>query len=66
MSKSILANLNLEQSLEEFKEIIIAILKLENVSEWNGVAIKNLEQQIKSAALILTGQCIALLLHRLS
>lgn len=39
---------------------------MRDVSQWDGRTIRDREQQITQAALILAGQCIALLLHNLS
>jgi len=65
MSK-IFANLNLNQSLKDFQVNIIELLKLNNVTEWDGTIIKEREEKIREAALILAGQCIAILLYSLS
>ena len=65
MKKNI-ANLNLKQSLEEFQENIIKLLSLKNVKEWTGVTIKDFEEEIRKEALILGGQCVAILLDKLS
>ncbi|MHC5721182.1 MAG: ISLre2-like element ISCst1 family transposase, partial [Nostoc sp.] len=42
------------------------LLELTNVSEWDGRILKEREQKIRDSALILAGQCIALLLYNLS
>ena len=62
----IYATLDLNKSLEEFKENVTKILELTDVENWDGVKIKNKEQEIRSIALILAGQCIAILLYNLS
>ncbi|MGK7935626.1 MAG: ISLre2 family transposase [Xenococcaceae cyanobacterium] len=66
MNQKILANLNLNQSLEEFQVGISKLLKLERVTEWTGITIKEREEKIREAALILAGQCVAILLDNLS
>lgn len=64
--KNISATLDLTKSLENFKETVTKLLELTNVWEWDGRTIKEREQQIREAALILAGECIALLLYNLS
>lgn len=67
MSKNISANLDLSKSILDFQETIIPLLDLtSNVSEWDGRTIRDQEQKIREASLILAGQCIALLLYNLS
>ncbi len=41
-------------------------MSLANVAEWDGRTIKEREEQIRVAALVLAGQCIALLVFNLS
>lgn len=65
MSK-IFANFNLNQSLEDFQVNITELLQLNNVTEWDGTVIKDREEKIREAALILAGQCIGILLNNLS
>ena len=64
MSKKI-ANLNLNQSLEEFQVGISKLLKLDNVTEWTGITIKERSEKIREA-IALAGQCVAILLDNLS
>ena len=66
MSKKNFANLNLNQSIKDFQVNIIELLKLNNVAEWDGITIKDREEKIREAALILAGQCVAILLDTLS
>jgi hypothetical protein len=66
LNKNIPAFLDLAQSLQTFEQTIAEVLVLGDVSSWDGLALKAREQQIRQAALILAGQCIALLLHNLS
>jgi hypothetical protein len=65
MSK-IFANFNLNQSLKDFQVNVTELLELNNVTEWDGTVIKEREEKIREAALILAGQCIAILLEQLS
>ena len=54
-------------SILDFQETIIPLLDLtSNVSKWDGRTIRDKEQKIREASLILAGQCIALLLYNLS
>ena len=62
----IYATLDLNKSLEEFKENVTKILELTDLENWDGVKIKNKEEEIRNIALILAGQCIAILLYNLS
>lgn len=66
MNQKNFANLNLNQSLEDFQVNITKLLNLNNVIEWDGTIIKNREGKIREAALILAGQCVAILLDNLS
>jgi hypothetical protein len=66
MNQKILANLNLSQSVEEFQVSIKELFKLDNVTEWTGRTIKEREEKIREAALILAGQCVAILVDNLS
>ncbi len=65
MSK-IFANFNLNQSLKDFQVNVTELLQLNNVAQWNGITIKEREEKIREAALILAGQCIGVLLNNLS
>lgn len=66
MTLKIFANLNLNQSLEDFQVNITKLLKLNNVTEWSGKTLKEREERIREAALILAGQCVAIVLDNLS
>jgi hypothetical protein len=65
MSK-IFAKFNLNQSLEDFQVNIKELLQLNNVTEWDGTTVRQREEKIREAALILAGQCVAILLDNLS
>ncbi|MBG1266000.1 ISLre2 family transposase, partial [Nostoc sp. WHI] len=66
MEKNIYANLNFADSLSDFKEDVTKLLELKNIEEWSGRIVKEREETIRQAALVLAGQCIAILLHKLS
>ena len=55
MNQKILANFNLNQSLSDFQVNITELLKSNNVTEWSGQTIKEREEKIREAALILAG-----------
>lgn len=63
---SIAAELNLAESLRHFEERVKTILKLEELSQWDGETLKQTEAEIRQAGLVLVGQCIALLLHQIA
>lgn len=65
-NNTIPATLDLTQSLKSFESEIALEMSLSDVSQWDGRNIREREQKIRQAALILAGQCIALLLHKLS
>ena len=46
---------------EEFKDNVTKILELTDVENWDGVEIKNKEEEIRNIALILAGQCVAIM-----
>ncbi|MDY6899671.1 MAG: ISLre2 family transposase [Cyanobacteriota bacterium] len=62
----IYATLDLNKSVKEFKENVTKILELTDIENWDGVKIKDKEEEIRNIALILAGQCIAILLYNLS
>lgn len=66
MEKYIDANFNLNLSLLDFQEHITKLLDLTNIEEWDGEVIKEREEKIRQAALVLAGQCIAILFYNLS
>ncbi len=65
-NNTIPAKLDLTQSLETFKGIITKELLLSDVSQWDARTVREREQKIRQAGLVLAGECIALLLHNLS
>lgn len=52
--------------MSNFQTQVTKLLELTNVREWDGRVIKEREQKIREAALVLAGQCIALFLYNLS
>lgn len=66
MKNSIYSSFNLNKSLEQFQEKVTKLLELTNISEWDGLVFKEREEEIRESALILAGECTALLLHKLS
>lgn len=66
MEKNISANLNFADSLSDFQEDVTKLLDFKNIEEWSGGIVKEREEKIRQAALVLAGQCIAILLHKLS
>lgn len=65
-NKNIPATLNLPKSLSDFEAALAPALALNNVEKWDGRTVKQRETLIRTAALQLAGQCVALLLHKLS
>jgi hypothetical protein len=66
MEKSICATLDLSKSLSNFSSEVTKCLELTNITEWNGKILEEREREIREIALILAGQCIAILLYNLS
>lgn len=66
MTKYIYSTLDLNKSLQDFQDSVTKLLDLNDVREWDGQIFKAREQEIREAALVLAGQCIAILLHNLS
>lgn len=62
----IYATLDLNKSVKEFKDNVTKILELTDIENWDGVKVKKKEEEIRNIALILAGQCIAILLYNLS
>ncbi len=66
MNKNIHSSLDLSKLLSEFKEKVTKFLEITNVSEWSGQTFKNREEEIRKTALTLAGECVAILLNKLS
>ena len=66
MKNSIYSSFDLNKSLGQFQEKVTKLLELTNISEWDGRVFKEREEKIRESALVLAGECTALLLHKLS
>jgi len=66
MKNHIYSTFDLSKSLENFQEQVTKLLELKNISEWDGRVFREREQKIREFALIMAGECTALLLHNLS
>ena len=66
MKNNICSIFDLSKSLENFQEKVKKLLELTNISEWDGRVFREREKKIRGFALILAGECTALLLHNLS
>jgi hypothetical protein len=60
------ATLDLAKSLKNFSQTITQPMSLSDISQWDGRTVREREQKIRQAALILAGECIAKLLENLS
>lgn len=66
MTKNISATLDWNKSVKTFQSNVTKLLDFSNITEWDGKKLKEREEEIRKQALILAGQCIALLLYNLS
>lgn len=66
MKNNIYSTLNLSKSLEQFQEKVTKLLELTNIPEFDVQVFKFREEKIRESALVLAGECIALLLNDLS
>ncbi|MBD6619854.1 ISLre2 family transposase [Komarekiella sp. 'clone 1'] len=66
MKNHIYSTFDLSKSLEHFQEKVTKLLELTNISEWDGHVFREREKKIREIALVLAGECTALLLHNLS
>ncbi|MGF2037269.1 MAG: ISLre2 family transposase [Nostoc sp. CmiVER01] len=66
MKNNIYSTFDFSKSLSHFQEKVTKLLELTNISEFDGRVLKLREDKIRESALILAGECIALLLHNLS
>ena len=66
MKNNICSIFDISKFLSQFQEKVTKLLELTNISEFDGKVLKGREQTIRKYALILAGECIALLLHNLS
>ena len=61
MRTTIPAVLDLDKALKSFREAVVSVMEIGEVSHWDGNELRQREQQIRQASLVLAGQCIALL-----
>ena len=66
MEPNTAALLDFDQALQAFRTSVAPLLEIGDAQTWEGSKFKARETQIVWAALVLAGQCIALLLHRLA
>jgi len=66
MAKNISATLDLNKSVKSFHSQVTKLLEFTNITEWNGKKLREREEEIREQAIILAGQCIAILLYNLS
>lgn len=66
MRTTIPAVLDLDKALKSFREAVVSVMKIGEVSHWDGNELRQREQQIRQASLVLAGHCIALLIHTLA
>ena len=66
MNKKIYATLDFNKSLRDFKDNVTKLLELTEIENWDGVKIKEKEEEIRNNALVLAGQCVAVLLYKIS
>jgi len=59
---SIPAQLDLAQSLSMFEALVRPLLNIDNLRQWDGTVLMARERAIRDGAMVLAGQCIALLL----
>ncbi len=59
------AILELGQAIESFQDEIVALLDPSQEENWDGIKLKDKEQEILEAGLQLVGHCTAILTHRL-
>ncbi|MDJ0708705.1 MAG: ISLre2 family transposase [Leptolyngbyaceae cyanobacterium MO_188.B28] len=60
------ATLDLNQAMAAFKQSILPLLIVGDIASWDGPVLKEREESIRQATLVLAGQIIALLMHQLS
>jgi hypothetical protein len=66
MESNTAALLDFDQAFDTFRASVVPLLEIGDAQMWDGSKFKTREAQIVWAALVLAGQCIALLLHRLA
>lgn len=65
MQTSVAATLDLERAIEAFRKSMEQALAIGEIGQWDGDRLREREQSIRQASLVLAGQCIALLINRL-
>ena len=66
MKKKIHSSLDLSKLLSNFKEKVTKLLEIKSESEWSAQTFKDREEEIRNTALSLAGECVAVLLNKLS
>ena len=66
MKNNIYCTWDFSKSLSHFQEKVTKLLESTNISEFDGILLKLREGEIRESALVLAGECIALLLNNLS
>ena len=66
MEANTAALLDFDQALQAFRSSVVPLLEVGEAQTWDGCTFKAREGQIVWAALVLAGQCTALLLHHLA
>ena len=66
MAKNISATLDLNKSVKSFHSQVTKLLEFTNITEWDGTKLREREEEIREQAMVLAGQCIAILLYNLS
>jgi hypothetical protein len=66
MKNNIYSTFDLTKSLSNFQEKVTKLVELTNIPEFDGQVLKEYEEKIREFAIILAGECIALLLNNLS
>ncbi|MDJ0773509.1 MAG: ISLre2 family transposase [Mastigocoleus sp. MO_167.B18] len=64
--KNKFATLNITESINNFQTIVKRILEISDIENWDGKTFLEKEQKIREEALVLAGECVCLLLHKLS
>lgn len=65
-TNSIPAQLDLAQSLSTFESLVEELLNVETIDQWDASVLMDKERAMRNGALVLAGQCIALLLFKLA
>lgn len=60
------ALLDLDQAIKQFQQLVQPLLELSDFSAWDANTLRERESAVRNLGLVLAGQCIALLLQKLS